>query len=98
MGSGAGRNAAPEGDRIGTSLVKESAASGVKRLVFTAGEVTAVSEEGEVYTLMQRLILAIIPPIMWLTPYHVKTMRPACSILWVSLSTTGIPWRKNRNL
>ena len=46
-----------------TSLAKATAANGVRRLVFTAGEVTAVREEGEVYTPRQRLIVAIIPPI-----------------------------------
>ena len=51
------------------SLAKATAANGVKRLVFTAGEVTAVREEGEVYTLRQRFMLAVIPPIMWFTPY-----------------------------
>jgi putative NADH-flavin reductase len=44
-----------------TSLAKATAASGVRRLVFTAGEVTAVREKGEVYTLRQRFMLAVIP-------------------------------------
>jgi putative NADH-flavin reductase len=60
-----------------TSLAKATAANGVKRLVFTAGEVTAVREEGEVYTLRQRIMLALIPPIMRLTPYSVADMLKA---------------------
>lgn len=59
------------------SLAKAAAANGVKRLVFTAGEVTAVREEGEVYTLRQRFISAIIPPMTWLTPYSVTDMLKA---------------------
>jgi putative NADH-flavin reductase len=57
-----------------TSLAGATAANGVKRLVFTAGEVTAVREEGERYTLRQRLMMALIPPITWFTPYSVTDM------------------------
>jgi hypothetical protein len=46
-----------------TSQAKSTAANGVKRLVFSAGEATAVREGGETYTLRQRLMLAIILPI-----------------------------------
>ena len=60
-----------------TSLAKATAANGVKRLLFTAGEVTAVREEGEVYTLRQRFMLALIPIIMRLTPYSVTDMLKA---------------------
>jgi len=60
-----------------TSLIKATAANGVKRLVFTAGEVTAVREEGEAYTLRQRFMLALIPLVMRLTPYSVKDMLKA---------------------
>lgn len=56
------------------SLAKATAANGVKRLVFTAGEVTAVREEGEVFTPRQRLLLALARPISWLTPYSVTDM------------------------
>jgi putative NADH-flavin reductase len=57
-----------------TSLAKATAANGLKRLVFTAGEVTAVREAGEVYTLRQRFMLAVIPPITRLTPYSMTDM------------------------
>lgn len=60
-----------------TSLAKATAANGVNRLVFTAGEVTAVREEGEVYTRRQRLMLAAIPPILWFTPYSMTDMLKA---------------------
>jgi putative NADH-flavin reductase len=59
------------------SLAKASAANGVKRLVFTAGEVTAVREEGETYTLRQRLMLAIFPLIARFTPYSMTDMLKA---------------------
>jgi putative NADH-flavin reductase len=59
------------------SLAKATAANEVKRLVFTAGEVTAVPEESEAYTLRQRLLLKFIPPITWFTPYSMTDMLKA---------------------
>lgn len=56
------------------SLAKATAANGVKRLVYTAGEITTVREEGETFTLRQRLMRAFVPPILWLTPYSVTDM------------------------
>ena len=60
-----------------TSLASAAAANGVKRMVFTAGEVTAGLEEGEVYTLRQRIMLAVAPPLTWLSPYSVTNMLKA---------------------
>jgi len=60
-----------------TSLAKATAMNGVKRLAFTAGEVTAVREDCEAYTLRQRLMLAVVPPIMWFTPYSITDMLKA---------------------
>ena len=57
-----------------TSLIKATAANGVKRLMFTAGEVTAVCEEGEAFTLRQRLLEMLGRLISWLTPYSMKDM------------------------
>jgi putative NADH-flavin reductase len=62
---------------IAVRCLKATAANGVKRLVFTAGEVTAVREVGEAYTLRERLMLAVIPPIMWFTPYSMTEMLKA---------------------
>ncbi len=59
------------------SLAKATAANGVKRLVFTAGEVTAVPEKGEVFTLRQRFMRAVFPPITWFTPYSMTDMLKA---------------------
>jgi putative NADH-flavin reductase len=56
------------------SLAKATAANGVKRLAFTAGEVTAVRGEAEAYTLRQRIMLAVIPWIARLTPYSMSDM------------------------
>lgn len=64
-----------------TSLAKATAANGVKRLVFTAGEVTAVREEGEVFTPRQRLLLALARPITWLTPYSVTDMLKSSALV-----------------
>ena len=56
------------------SLAKATAANGVKRLVFTAGEVTAVREEGEAFTLRQRFLGALGRLISWVTPYSMTDM------------------------
>jgi putative NADH-flavin reductase len=56
------------------SLATATSANDVKRLVFTAGEVTAVREEGEAYTLRQRIMLAVVPPLMWITPFSMTDM------------------------
>ncbi len=64
-----------------TSLAKATAANGVKRLAFTAGEVTAVREEGEHYTLRQRLMLAVVPPLLRFTPYSVTDMLAASVLI-----------------
>ena len=56
------------------SLTRASAATGLKRLVFTAGEITAVREESEVFTRRQQLMLAIVPPLLWFTPYSITDM------------------------
>jgi putative NADH-flavin reductase len=60
-----------------SSLAKATAANGLKRLVFTAGEITAEREEGEEYTLRQRLMRRLIPPMLWFTPYSVTDMLKA---------------------
>ena len=52
-----------------SSLVKATAANNVKRLVFTAGEVTAVPEKGEVFTLRQLLLETLGRLISLFTPY-----------------------------
>ncbi|MHC4511069.1 MAG: NAD(P)-dependent oxidoreductase [Planctomycetota bacterium] len=64
-----------------TSLAKATVAIGVKRLVFTAGEITAVLEEHEAYTLRQRIMLAFVTPIMWFTPYSLTDMRKATMLI-----------------
>jgi len=56
------------------SLARATAANGVKRLVFTAGEVTAEREEGEKYTLRQSILYTVVPPIMVITPYSMADM------------------------
>lgn len=60
-----------------TALIKATAANGVRRLVFTAGEITAVRAAGEAFTLRQRLMSALIPPLLKLTPYSVTDMLKA---------------------
>ena len=49
--------------------------------MFTAGEATAVREEGEAYTLRQRLMLAVIPAISWFMPYSVTDMLKASVLI-----------------
>lgn len=63
------------------SLVKSTAVNGVKRLIFTAGEVTAVREKGESYTLRQRLMLTVFPMISLFTPYSMTDMLKASVLI-----------------
>ncbi|MHC4353659.1 MAG: NAD(P)-dependent oxidoreductase [Planctomycetota bacterium] len=63
------------------ALAKATAANGVKRLVFTAGEITVALGEGEAHTLRQRIMLALVTPIMWLTPYSLTDMRSATELI-----------------
>ncbi len=63
------------------SLAKATAANAVRRLVFTAGEVTAVREDGEAYTLRQKIMRTVIPPITRLTPYSMTNMLEASALV-----------------
>ena len=64
-----------------TSLARATAANGVRRLVFTAGEITAVRAAGETYTWRQRFMRTIVPPLLWLTPYSVTDMLKASVLI-----------------
>jgi putative NADH-flavin reductase len=57
-----------------SSLVKATATHNVRRLVFTAGEVTAVPEKGENFTLRQRLLEKLGRLISLFTPYSMTDM------------------------
>lgn len=59
------------------SLAKATAANGVKRLVFTAGEITVEPEEGEETTRRQRLMLPFFTALTWLTPFSLTDVRHA---------------------
>lgn len=63
------------------SLAKATDANGVKRIVFTAGEVTAVPEEGEVFTLRQRLLETLGRLISLVTPYSMTDMVKASMLV-----------------
>lgn len=65
-----------------TSLTRATAANGVKRLVFTAGEVTAVRAEGEAFTLRQQVMRAVFLPITWFTPYSMMDMLKASVMVY----------------
>jgi len=64
-----------------TSLAGATTANGVKRLVFTSGEVTAIPETDETLTLRQRILLAVVPPITWFTPYSMGNMLKASRLI-----------------
>jgi nucleoside-diphosphate-sugar epimerase len=57
-----------------TSLAKATTANGVKRLIFTASEVTAVPEDGVAFTLRQRLLETLGRLISWITTYSMTDM------------------------
>lgn len=63
------------------SLTAATATNGVKRLVFTAGEVTTVPEKDEVFTMRQRLLLALVPPVLRFTPFSMKDMIAASEMV-----------------
>lgn len=63
------------------SLVRATAANGVKRLVFTAGEVTAVPAEGECLTPRQRVFELLGRLISWITPYSMTDMVKASALV-----------------
>ena len=56
------------------ALAVAAATRGVKRFVFTAGEVTAVPETGETLTLRQRILLRVFTFLTWFTPYSLTDM------------------------
>ncbi|UCF99559.1 MAG: SDR family oxidoreductase [Spirochaetaceae bacterium] len=56
------------------SLAKATVANGVKRLVFSAGEVTAVPEKDETLTFRQRIMLSIFSFITLFTPFSMTDM------------------------
>jgi putative NADH-flavin reductase len=51
------------------SLAAATAANGVTRLVFTAGEITVVPDKNEAFTLRQRVMRSAFTFLMWVTPY-----------------------------
>ncbi|MFC1595563.1 NAD(P)-dependent oxidoreductase [Gemmatimonadota bacterium] len=63
------------------SLARAASANNVNRLIFTAGEMTAVPEEGENITLRQRIMITVIPPLMWLTPYSMSDMLKSSELI-----------------
>jgi putative NADH-flavin reductase len=64
-----------------TALSKAAAANGVRRLVFTAGEVTVAPEADEKPTLRQRLMLPGFTFVTWFTPYSLSNMRQASALI-----------------
>jgi putative NADH-flavin reductase len=71
------------------ALSKAAAASGVRRLVFTAGEVTVAHEADERPTLRQRFMLPMYTFLAWFTPYSLGNMRKAAASI---KQQTGWAW------
>jgi putative NADH-flavin reductase len=67
-------------DLVG-SLAKVGKTHGVKRFVFTAGEITAVREPGEKFTLRQKIMSTVIPPLMRVTPFSLTDMLDASRLI-----------------
>ncbi len=63
------------------ALAKATAANRIKRLVFTAGEVTVAPEADEIPTLRQRLMLPGFTFVTWFTPYSLSDMRKASALI-----------------
>jgi putative NADH-flavin reductase len=66
-----------------TSLARAGNATGVKRFVFTAGEVTAVREPGERFTARQWALRGLGPLISAVTPYSMTDMIRASELVRV---------------
>jgi putative NADH-flavin reductase len=66
-----------------TSLARAGNATGVKRFVFTAGEVTAVREPGERFTVRQWALRGLGPLISAVTPYSMTDMIRASELVRV---------------
>ena len=64
-----------------TALARATTANGVKRLVFTAGEITTGLEEHETHTLRQRIMLPSYTLMTWFTPYSLTDMRKATVLI-----------------
>ena len=60
-----------------TALADACATMSCRRVLFTAGEITAMPAPGERQTLRQRGMLALFAPLMALTPYSLRDMRDA---------------------
>jgi|GEM_PF-1292381 len=56
------------------SLAVASTANGIRRLVFTAGEVTVTPEPGEPFTLRQKVMLRAFSIISFFTPFSMPDM------------------------
>ena len=67
--------------RLVRALAGAAGANGVTRLVFTAGEVTAVRTEGERLTLRQRVLLAVASALLAPTPISIGDMRRASELI-----------------
>ena len=63
------------------SLASAAVANDVKRVVFTAGEVTAVPEAGESFTPRQRFLKALGGLISWVTPFSMTDMVKASALV-----------------
>jgi putative NADH-flavin reductase len=63
------------------ALLKATAVNEVKRLVFTAGEITTGLQDHETHTLRQRIMLPSYTLMTWFTPYSLTDMRKATVLI-----------------
>lgn len=68
------------------SLAQAAAANGVKRLVFSAGEVTVAPEQDEAFTLRQRIMLRAFSFISIFTPFSMTDMIQSSILIRQQLS------------
>ena len=64
-----------------SSLAKAAAANRIRRLAFTAGEITVAPDPDERPTLRQRLMLPGFTFMIWFTPYSLSNMRKASALI-----------------
>lgn len=57
-----------------SDIVRNLYAAGIRRVVLTAGEITAGRDSGERFTFRHRVMFAIFGPILWVLPISLRDM------------------------
>jgi putative NADH-flavin reductase len=67
--------------QVVNALARAASVNGITRTLFSAGEVTVRKNPEEAFTLRQRLMMALVPAVIRLTPYSVSDMLRASDMV-----------------